>query len=122
MRLSTLIEELKSLGVDVDDGLERVMGDADLYEMMLGMFIDSVNSSAVTQEDFKESTQAEVTEKIHMLKGVTGNLAITPLFISYTEVLGLLRSNKIEEAKAHYLELLPVQEKVLDCIKRHKGM
>lgn len=36
-----LFEELKDLGVDVEEGLERVMDDEPLYEMMLGMFIDT---------------------------------------------------------------------------------
>lgn len=116
----SFMEELKNLGVDTDEGLDRVMGDTDLYEMMLGMFIDSVNTNPVKVEDFDGSDVNELIERVHMLKGVTGNLAITPLFINYTEVLGLLRSGKNGEAKERFQQMLPVQAKVLECISRHK--
>ena len=48
----SLFEELKELGVDVDEGLERVMEDESLYEMTLSMFIDSVNNNPIRPEDF----------------------------------------------------------------------
>ena len=54
------------------------------------------------------------------MKGVTGNLAITPLFDGYTEALGLLRGNKPKEAKARFEQLLPTQEEVLACIKKYQ--
>ena len=56
-----------------------------------------------------------------MLKDITGNLAITPLFGRYTKVLGLLRTNQAPEAREEFAEILPVQEKIMDCIKRHRG-
>lgn len=114
-----LIEELKSLGVDVDDGLNRVMGDNSLYEMMLGMFIDAVNEKPVNPEDFDSGNLDEVIARIHMLKGVTGNLAMTPLFTAYTNSLQLLRAGQPREAKAIFEQLLPVQSEILACIKRH---
>lgn len=40
-------EELEKLGVDVDEGLDRVMGDESLYEMMLGMFLEAVEESSI---------------------------------------------------------------------------
>lgn len=117
----SLLEELKDLGVDVDDGLDRVMGDSSLYEMMLGMFIDSVNGNPVQPPDFDGGDLTELTERVHMLKGVTGNLAMTPLFTRYTEVLGLLRAGQAGEAKSGYLQIMPVQEAIVDCILRHTG-
>ena len=54
-----LIDELRGLGVDVEEGVERVMGDHSLYEMMLGMFIESVNSSQVRVEDFEKEREVE---------------------------------------------------------------
>ena len=44
------MEELKQLGVDVQEGVERVVGDKSLYEMMLGMFLDVVSSNPVQIE------------------------------------------------------------------------
>ena len=116
-----LIEELKNLGVDVDEGLGRVMGDSSLYEMMLGMFVDSVRDNPVSAADYDGTNLEELTKRVHMLKGVTGNLALTPLFNGYNQSLILLRAGKAADAKAEFVRLEPVQAKILDCINRHKG-
>jgi len=116
-----MIEELKELGVDVDEGLGRVMGDSSLYEMMLGMFVDSVRDNPVEPADYDGAGLDELIKRVHMLKGVTGNLAITPLFNGYNRSLVLLREGKPAEAKTEFERLAPVQVKILDCIKRYQG-
>ena len=116
-----LMEELKSMGADVEEGLDRVMGDHDLYNMMLGMFLDAVKEHAIALEDFDAGDMEGLIKKVHTLKGTTGNLALTPLFDGYTEILGLLRAGKAAEGKAGYEKLLPVQVAVIDCIRRHQG-
>lgn len=115
------MDELEVLGVDVKEGLDRVMNDESLYEMMLGMFVDTVKTSAIQQEDFQKDNYDELITQIHSLKGITGNLSITPLFESYKEALGLLRDSNPGEAEKIYEKLLPVQSKIIDCIERHGG-
>ncbi len=117
-----LVEELKSLGANTDEGLERVMGDQDLYEMMLGMFLDAIRDNPVSPADFDGDDLDEVIRRVHMLKGTTGNLALTPLFNGYNGALGLLRANQPAQAKAEFERMLPVQEKMLECIRRHQGV
>ena len=116
-----LIEELKNLGVDVNDGLERVMGDSSLYEMMLGMFVDAVRDNPVSAADYDAADLDELIKRVHMLKGVTGNLALTPLFNGYNQSLILLRAGKAADAKAEFERMQPIQAEILDCINRHKG-
>jgi len=115
-----LIDELKGLGADVDEALDRVMGDEDLYVMMLGMFLSSVAENPIAPEDFSAGDLEELTKRVHTLKGVTGNLGLTPLFNSYTASLGLLRAGDGKGAKEIYDKLLPVQAAVIDCIQRHQ--
>jgi len=114
------MEELSGLGVNTSEGLERVMGDQSLYEMMLGMFLDSIQDNPIQLEDFDAGELDDLIKRVHTLKGVTGNLSITPLFNSYTKVLGLLRDGLAKQARAGYQAILPVQEQIIDCIKRHK--
>ncbi len=111
--------ELKELGVNVDEGLERVLDDEALYETMLGMFIDRVEGNPIKTEDFDEDNLDELIEKVHALKGLTGNLAMTPLFEGYLHALELLRTGKAGEAKKEYERILPTQEAIMDCIKRY---
>jgi len=114
-------DELENLGVDVAEGIDRVMGDEPLYEMMLGMFIDTVNENHISLEDFDQDDTQELTNRVHILKGMTGNLSLTPLFDGYVEMLGLLRGGKTKEAKAVMEKLLPVQVKIMDCIKSNQS-
>lgn len=111
-------ESLKALGINVEEGLDRVMGDEDLYEMMLGMFIDMINDANIKLEDFDSDNLDDLIKNVHTLKGTTGNLSLTPLFEGYQETLGLLRGNKPKEAKAVYEKMLPIQSDILDCIKQ----
>jgi len=117
--IMSLFDELRALNVDVDEGLNRVMGDSSLYEMMLGMFLDSVNGNPVEPADFDADDVTKTIERVHMLKGVTGNLAMTRLFTEYTQILGLLRAGETKQAKESFERLLPLQEEIMNCIKRH---
>lgn len=115
----SLTEELKALGADTEEGLERVMGDGPLYEMMLGMFIDTLRDNPIALEEFEGDDPEALIRKVHLLKGTTGNLALTPLFTGYNTALQLLREGAAEAAKAEFERILPVQEQFVACIKSH---
>ncbi|MCM1135445.1 MAG: hypothetical protein NC400_07695 [Clostridium sp.] len=114
-------DELESLGVNVVEGVDRVMGDEPLYEMMLGMFIDTVNENHISLEDFDAGDTEDLARRVHVLKGMTGNLSLTPVFDGYVEILGLLRGGKPKEAKVIMEKLLPVQAKIIECIQRNQA-
>lgn len=114
----SMMEELKALGVDTDEGVTRFVNNAALYEKMVKRFVDSAESTKVAE--FLESGDLETAKaNAHSLKGVTGNLSLTPLFAGYSEIMTLLRSDEIAQAKQKLTELLPVQEQIVACIKRY---
>jgi len=113
-----LFEELKALGVDVDGGVKRIMGNEKLYRKLLGSFVKMVESQSV-DPDFDCTDYTETIEKVHAIKGTAGNLSITPLYEAYSEMLGLLRGGQPEEAKALLGKVLPVQKDIIACIKSH---
>ena len=115
-----LLEELETLGVNVQEGLDRVIGDKDLYVMMLDMFVDAVKQQPIDLVDFDAADYDALIKHVHTLKGTTGNPSMTPLFQKYNEILGLLRDGNPAPAKAIMAKLLPVQEKIVDCIVKHK--
>lgn len=116
-----LLKELENLGVNTEEGLERVMGDKDLYLMMLNMFVDSVSNNHITPDEFDGSNLEELISKVHTLKGTTGNLSMIPLFTAYNESLMLLREGQASQARTAYEKALPVQEKIIECIQKHKN-
>lgn len=113
-----LLEELKSMGVDVEQGLDRLMGNVSLYERMLVKLLDMLKNSMVTPE-FDSNNYDEIIEKAHAIKGATGNLSITPLYKAYSEVVSLLRENKPEQAKDILRKIQPVQTEIMNCIEKY---
>lgn len=114
----SLIDELKTLGVNVDEALERFMGNASLYERMLGKLTAAVSANDV-MPCFEAGNNEAALEKAHTLKGVTGNLSVTPLYSAYSEIVSLLRAGKPDEAKALLEQTLPVQRDIISCIENH---
>ena len=68
-----------------------------------------------------EGDHNTVIEKTHAIKGVTGNLSITPLFEAYSDIVSLERKGSFEEARAVFDNIQPVQEKIMECIKKNRG-
>lgn len=115
----SLLTELKEMGVNTDEALARFMNNSAFYERMLGKFVANAESTEVMS--FIDSGDFEQAEKnAHTLKGVTGNLSLTPLFKGYDGVVSAIRSGDFTAAKQIMSDTLPVQEKILDCIKKYK--
>lgn len=114
-----LFDELNALGVDVEEGKERLMGNASLYKRMLEKYGDMMKEPSI-RPDFRRGIPEEILKGAHTLKGVTGNLSLTPLYEGYSQIVRLLREEQMEEAEAVYEKLLPVQEKILKCIEKYR--
>lgn len=113
-----MLEELKEMGVNTEEAIDRFVGNAALYEKMLRTFPKMIRSSEV-DPDFDANDYADMIEKTHAIKGTSGNLSLTPIYKAYTDIVDLLRSGKPEEARQVLKDILPVQEKILECIERH---
>ncbi len=114
----SLFEELRSLGVDIDGGLKRIMGNEKLYTKLLGSFVKMANNNVIAL-DFDAADCTEAIEKAHAIKGTAGNLSITPLYEAYSEILTLLRTGRPEEARTLLEGTLPTQKRILECIESH---
>ncbi len=115
-----LLEELKELGVDVDGALERLKGKEDLYIRLLGIFVKTMEEQYVSP-DFDGTDYRAVAEKAHNIKGTSGNMSITPIYDAYTRIVDLLRKERPEEARMILRDVLPVQNEIIACIKKHQS-
>ncbi len=113
-----LIQELKGLGVNTDEGLQRMGGNASLYERMLVKLKDMIKNSPV-KEDFDGNEYSDIIESAHTIKGASGNLAVTPIYEFYSEFVRLLRENQPEQARALLKKNLSIQNAIIDCIERY---
>ena len=114
----SLIDEINALGADTKDALGRFMGNSELYEKMLKKYPKVVADSPVLE--FSESGDIDAaTSNAHALKGVTGNLSLTPLYKGYTEIVELFRGGETDKAIVILKETLEIQKKFLECISKY---
>lgn len=111
-------EELKSLGINLDEALERFMGKQSLYDRMLSKLPKAVKDYQV-MECFVAGDYGTAVENAHTLKGVTGNLSVIPLYNAYTEIVNLLRADKPDQAQKILEDIIPVQEKIISYIEEN---
>lgn len=113
-----LLEELKKLGVDIDDGVARLGGKEELYRKLLGSFVKTIHQYYV-ETDFDGADCTDAIEKAHAIKGAAGNLSITPIYEAYTKIVDLLRADQPEQAQEILVNILPIQENIIKCIEEN---
>lgn len=87
------IDALKKFGCDTDDGLTRCMGNEAFYFKLIGKVIDDKNFQALEDAVAAKDLDAAF-DAAHSLKGVLGNLALTPVYEPVFEITELLRERK----------------------------
>jgi len=112
------LDELKGLGVDIDKALKSLAGKTSLYEKLVKKFPGMVKDYYVSP-DFSDDEINDAIEKTHALKGVAGNLAITPLYNAYSDIVQFLREGKPEQAREALKNLASVKENIVNCIESH---
>lgn len=106
------IDKLKDYGADVEEGLKRCVDNEAFYLKMV--------EKAAGDQTFDKLMAAvlagrleEAFEAAHALKGVYGNLALTPLFQTVSELTELLRTRKKMDY-SEYADALKSQKEKLD--------
>ena len=87
------IDTLKDLGADTAAGMARCINDEGFYLKMVSMALQDASfdqlNDAIDAGDLDTAF-----EKAHALKGVMGNVGLTPLFDKLSEVTEELRARK----------------------------
>ena len=87
------IDALKQLGCNTDDGLTRCMGNEAFYFKLIGRVVDDKSFQALEDAVAAKDLDAAF-DAAHSLKGVLGNLALTPIYEPVYEITELLRERK----------------------------
>lgn len=87
------IDALKQFGADVDDGLSRCMGNEAFYFKLIGKVVEDKSFRALEDAVAAKDLDAAF-DAAHSLKGVLGNLALTPVYEPVFEITELLRERK----------------------------
>lgn len=110
------LEKLASIGVDVDEAMDRFMNN----EMLCIKFFKKLlhdDNFALLQEAFKANDLDNAIAYAHTLKGVCGNLAIKPLYRLFDEMVKALRNDEWEQAKKLDEQAVIIYEQLLMIIK-----
>ena len=85
------IEKLKQFGADADEGLQRCMNNEAFYLKMISRFLEDKTFDKL-KANIESGNLEEAFKAAHALKGVLGNLSLTPLYKVIYEVTELLRN------------------------------
>lgn len=110
------IEELKKLGADTDDGLQRCMNDEGFYLGLVKTVLEDESGFEKLKTAVREGDLDSGFEAAHSLKGLYANLSLSNLFEPVSEMTEELRArndidysgyiSRIEEILAAYRALL----------------
>lgn len=110
-----MIQRLREYGADVDGALERFMADEELFVKCIELFTEDENfkllEDAIAKKDYKTAFEAA-----HTLKGVSGNLGITPVYESLSVLVETLRSKGYENIEDEYREVVELVKEFLAII------
>lgn len=93
------LERITAIGVDVEDALERFLGNVGLLERMLKKFLDDDNYAKLLEAVDKKDAEAALSAA-HAMKGMSSNLSMVRLYELLTKQVVLFRQNDAEGAYA----------------------
>ena len=108
------IEKLQAFGANTQEGLARCYGNEALYLRLVGMIPAEQNFEKLRQAIEAQEIDAAF-EAAHALKGVLGNLSLTPIYAPCVELTELLRAKKPTQDSG-YLEEVLAQRDVLAAL------
>lgn len=99
--MDKLFERLNEYGADINGAMGRFLDDVDLYKTCFKTFLADKDFSKLG-EALKANDYEEAFNCAHTLKGITGNMALTPLYVQICEMLEKLRKKTYDGIEEQY--------------------
>ena len=109
------IEKLDEYGANTKEGLERCLNKEELYFRLITKAADD-DSCLKLKKEIEDKNYDEAFKIAHSLKGVLGNLAITPMYEIVFELTELLRVKKDIDYSKYIEKLLGKRDKLISLI------
>ncbi len=102
--MNIILEELKKEGCDIDSAVRRCLGE-ELCLSCLKMVVNDENFEKLG-EAIKNQNVKSAFEIAHSLKGITGNVGLTPLYRLIAEIVEPLRAGKCDGLDELYNKII----------------
>ena len=112
--MATLLNELRAMGCDIDEALERFLDNEQFYVECLEKFLDD-GVFPNLETSLSSSNVEESFQNAHNLKGVCANLGLTPMYTIIYDMVEDLRVGKMPE---NAMERFHQIQKLRDDIKQ----
>ncbi|MEG2378555.1 MAG: Hpt domain-containing protein [Clostridia bacterium] len=113
--MDNMLAKLKDYGADIDGTMARFLDDVDLYKSCFAKYLQDEAfdklGRALSEKDYKSAF-----EYAHTLKGITGNMGLTPLYSDICNIVEALRETDYSCLLSYYTEVLN-QLKILRAIQ-----
>jgi HPt (histidine-containing phosphotransfer) domain-containing protein len=117
--MTKLTEELEAYGVNLTEVMERFVNDEEFYADCLLSFMEDPSFEALGSA-LEEQNFSEAFDYAHTLKGVAGNLGLTPLFNAICGIVEPLRSKEFSNVGGLYKTVLDEKERLQNLINEAK--
>lgn len=112
-----LLERLEDMGAEVEDTLDRLMGDEELYMEYLLKF--PANQNIINLRKAVDACDSDTAmREVHTLKGVALNLGLLPLVDVCMDMLLDFREGKNQEAMSQIDDVEDCFKEWCDAIKQ----
>ena len=106
------LDDLRSMGVNVDEALKRCLDNEKFYFKMIDKCLNDDNFARLGQA-LDDGDMDQAFEYAHAIKGVVSNLALTPLQEKISELTDLLRAHAQTDYNDLYASLIKLKEEML---------
>jgi HPt (histidine-containing phosphotransfer) domain-containing protein len=113
-------EILKGAGIDYEDGVRRCGDNSSLYERLLSLFLADDNFEGA-KKGLADKDYDELFSRTHEIKGMSGNMSITDVYRTSSNVVALLRAKDYDAIPAAFAELEDAYGKATDAIESAQG-
>lgn len=110
------LDKLRAWGCDVDDAMARFLDDRELYLSCLEEVIADPAFEKLGSE-LRAGRAGEAFESAYSLKGVLGNMSLTPLYELDVALVEPLRRGEADGLLPLYGRLMSAREKLIELVR-----
>ena len=106
------LEQLRAWGADVDEAMPRCLNNEAFYSRLVGKAVEEPTFDRL-REALEAGDLDKAFEQAHALKGVTSNLALTPILNPVIKITELLRSRTVTDYNPLLSEITSARDQLL---------